>query len=153
MYCRLIVFIYINRKICVKWDDYHSQFFQGRNGVKQGGILSPFLFTIYTDTLLDELRKSGLGCHIGLTFVGAIAYADDIIILAPTKFSLKTLLRIASDYAKILHIQFNPDKCQLLFFTPNEKECVFFEGTLIKEQMNATHLGNLIGQGCADKLS
>jgi hypothetical protein len=61
----------------------NSEFFFVKNGVKQGGILSPSLFSIYTKEMLENLRKTGLGCHIGITFVGALAYADDIIILAP----------------------------------------------------------------------
>ena len=33
------------------------------NGVKQGGVLSPVLFTVYVDGIIKELRKKCLGCH------------------------------------------------------------------------------------------
>ena len=46
------------------------------NGVKQGGAISPLLFSIYIDNLFLELRTSGLGCHVGLTYIGAFGYAD-----------------------------------------------------------------------------
>jgi len=32
------------------------------NGVKQGGVLSPVLFCLYTDGLLVALSKAGVGC-------------------------------------------------------------------------------------------
>jgi len=51
------------------------------NGVKQGGVLSPVLFCIYLDNLLVRLSRSGVGCFIGETFVGALAYADDIVLV------------------------------------------------------------------------
>ena len=35
------------------------------NGVKQGGVLSPILFAIYTDGLLKRLEDTGVGCHMG----------------------------------------------------------------------------------------
>ena len=35
------------------------------NGVKQGGVLSPVLFAVYTDVLLLRLQESGIGCHMG----------------------------------------------------------------------------------------
>jgi len=54
------------------------------NGVKQGGTVSPVLFCIYIDGLLHLLRESNVGCFIGNVFVGALAYADDIALLAPT---------------------------------------------------------------------
>ena len=53
------------------------------NGVKQGGVLSPVLFTVYLDELLLRLRESRMGCHIENVFCGALSYADDIILLAP----------------------------------------------------------------------
>ena len=54
------------------------------NGVKQGSVLSPIIFTFYLDELLLRLRESRMGCHIGNVFCGAISYADDIILLAPS---------------------------------------------------------------------
>ena len=53
------------------------------NGVKQGGVLSPILFAIYTDGLLKRLEETGVGCHMGSRFAGSLAYADDITLLAP----------------------------------------------------------------------
>ena len=32
------------------------------NGVRQGGVLSPILFTICIDDLLIELERQGIGC-------------------------------------------------------------------------------------------
>ena len=37
---------------------------------------------LYLDGLLEELSNSGVGCYWGFSFVGALAYADDIGLLA-----------------------------------------------------------------------
>jgi hypothetical protein len=42
--------------------------------VKQGGVLSRILFCVYIEKLLVMLERSGVGCHIGRTFAGAVAY-------------------------------------------------------------------------------
>jgi len=34
-------------------------------GVRQGGVLSPFLFAVYVDELIERLRASGSGIYIG----------------------------------------------------------------------------------------
>jgi hypothetical protein len=52
---------------------------------------------LYIDELISGLGNSNFGCHIGQLFCGAFAYADDVIILAPTIFGLRKMLKIASD--------------------------------------------------------
>ena len=54
------------------------------NGTRQGSVLSPTLFSVYLDDLLQELRHLGVGCHVGGVWVGAAGYADDLILLAPS---------------------------------------------------------------------
>ena len=77
---------------------FASDYFKALNGVKQGGIISPVLFCVYIDQLLINLASSGVGCYVGLNFVGALAYADDIVLLAPTPTAMRKLLSICDIY-------------------------------------------------------
>ena len=52
--------------------------FQIKNCVRQGGILSPILFGIYMDGLLEKLINAKVGCFIGNAFLRVLAYADDL---------------------------------------------------------------------------
>ena len=61
--------------------------------------MSPSLFCVYLDSLLQDLRRSGLGCHIGGIFCGAVGYADDILLLSPSRESLQLMLKICEDYS------------------------------------------------------
>ena len=54
-------------------------------------MLSPVLFSVY---LLEELGNSGVGCHWGCLFAGAICYADDIVLLGPCPSALRIMLMI-----------------------------------------------------------
>ena len=54
-----------------------SAFFTISNGVRQGGILCPRLFSVYMNDLSIMLIKSGLGCPINNTCVNRVFYADD----------------------------------------------------------------------------
>jgi len=53
------------------------------NGVRQGAVLSPVLFSIYFDKLIHALKAAKYGCYIGFCFVGVLAYADDLVLLEP----------------------------------------------------------------------
>ena len=56
----------------------------------------PYLYAIYVDDLINVLRGSGLGIHIGSVFVGSIFYADDILVNA---YCLSALLYGAESWS------------------------------------------------------
>ena len=84
------------------------------NGVKQGGIVSPIMFCVYFDKLLLSLAESGVGCYIGRYFVGALAYADDIVLLAPN--SMRKMLACCDTYSSDYNVIFNANKSKRIFF-------------------------------------
>ena len=69
------------------------------NGVKQGGVLSPILFSMCIDSLLEKLKDSGLGCHVCRTFAGTFAYADDIALVSPSLSGPRQMIPICEQYA------------------------------------------------------
>ena len=92
----------------VKWGHTVSNYFTVRNGVKQGDVLSPLLFAIYTDSLLIRLEKSGVGCHMGGHFTGSLVYYVDYITLLFTSMSgLRTLSKVCGEYATEFDVTFN----------------------------------------------
>ena len=48
----------------LRWTASLSDSFPISNGVQQGGVLSPILFTIYIDNLLNDLHNVGAGCFL-----------------------------------------------------------------------------------------
>ena len=58
------------------------------NGVHQGGILSPTLFSIYMDDLSFILSESGIGCHIDDLCINLVFYADAFCLMAPCEIAL-----------------------------------------------------------------
>ena len=116
---RLLINMYINQKIQVKWNNVLSNQYSISNGVKQGGCLSPTLFNIYLNDLIDVLRSSNIGCRYGNHFMDVYCYADDIGLLSPTLTGLKEMLKLCEDYALKHKIIFNASKSQLLYFLSN----------------------------------
>ena len=93
-----------------------SILFYVSNGVRQGGVFSPALFSVYLYGLLQALADSGVGCHWGNLFAGAVCYTDDIVLLAPCPSALRIFLDICSAYADSHCLVFNAEKTQLICF-------------------------------------
>ena len=113
--------MYTNQYCFVKWGTEHSDYFNVSNCVKQGGVISPLLFSCYIDKLLSLLQNSGLGCHVGSSYAGSFGYADDIALLTPS-MPLKKMILICESYAKSHIITFGPNKSKLLCYTVDETD-------------------------------
>ena len=96
--------------------------------MKQGGVLSPILFSVYIDELLTRLKHSGYGCLVGQVYCGAFAYAYDIAPVAPTTHALKAMCDICTNFAHEYDIQFNTAKCQLIKYGEFDDVPFYFNG-------------------------
>ena len=76
------------------------------------GLLSSFLFAIYIDGLIDQLRYSEYCIHVGNMFAGCLMYADDIVLLSYTWYGLQELINSCYSYGKVWNIRFNPLKAR-----------------------------------------
>ena len=79
----------------MSWSGGLSDFFPILTGVRQGAVLSPLLLYVCIDKLLVRLAQCGTGCYMGLYFVGALADANDIVLLCPTAAAMRTFFFIA----------------------------------------------------------
>ena len=112
---RLLINWYSLQEFKVRWHNSYSEPFGVSNGVRQGGVLSPVLFALYLDGLLEELSNSGVGCYWGHMFAGALSYADDVVLLAPCGSALRRMLTICCSFALDHGLVFNASKTQLMF--------------------------------------
>ena len=47
-------------------------------GVKQGSVLSPALFPVLIDSLLEKLKGANAGIALDGVYLGSLGHADDI---------------------------------------------------------------------------
>ena len=73
--------IFMKSKVCVHFNGSFSNSWQIMQGVRQGGILSAYLFTYYIDDILKRVFSEDIGCRIGVNKFNVLAYADDIVLI------------------------------------------------------------------------
>lgn len=126
---RILLCFYRNNLVNVSWLSITGDSFVATNGVKQGGILSPVLFCVYMDSLLERLATCGVGCYIGHLFVGCLAYADDIVLLAPTPTAMRLMLRICDEFALQYDMNFNATKTKCVIVRPHRRKGTYTDGS------------------------
>ena len=154
---RVLIYVYEEQKAYVKLLDHRSDSFGITNGTRQGSVLSPALFSVYLDDLLEELRVLGVGCHVGGWWYGAACYADDLILLAPARTAAVMMLECCERYAEEHNLQFSTDPLP----HKSKSKCIYFCGkltkrrkpdplTLLGQQLpwvaSADHLGHVLHQ-------
>lgn len=107
--------------VCVRWKNTLSSCFSVHSGVRQGSAISPALFNLFVNEFIVNLKNCSAGCAINGHFVGAIMYADDLIILSPTVAGLQKMLACCEETSKNLGLEFNCMKCSCTAIGPASK--------------------------------
>ena len=117
---------YNTSQAIVRNSEEESDLFKTTIGVKQGGPLSPLLFAMYVDDLIERVEKMNTGPRLGELILDIILYADDILLIASSKEELQKKIDIVSQYGREFEIKFNPDKTFYLEFGgKNKKQATF----------------------------
>ena len=151
---RLIINTYQKQTADVRWKGKYSQEFKLSNGVKQGAVLSPLLFCFYMNDIFKIMKESKNGCFIGNYYAGVFGYADDLLLLCPSRKGLQDMLTIAENYAKDHNISYstniNPIKSKTkgIVFTNSQNKPdpvkVCLNGNPLPWIDSAKYLGNKI---------
>lgn len=128
---RIIRYWYSNQTIRVRWGSFLSELFNVKNGVRQGGVLSPILFNIYVDSISIELNKQKVGCMIGRQLLNHLFFADDLVIIAPSHKALQKLVNVCNHIGIELDIKFNELKTMCMVFRVKNYISFVFEPILL----------------------
>lgn len=95
-------------------------------GVRQGDPLSPLLFNVVLDGLFDMFRSRGIFYELpsGLeqttqpNKINALAFADDVVLVASSKIGLQQLLDLSVEFLAGAGMTLNVSKCTSLSLIP-----------------------------------
>ena len=80
-----------NQQARVCWDGEKGQYLFIDQGVRQGGILSPFLFKLYIDKVIQKISQTNVGCSLGYIRVNILAYADELFLIGNSIYNSNKL--------------------------------------------------------------
>ena len=150
---RLLIHMYKNQVTRTVWQSEHSEYFSTSNGIRQGGVASPVLFTLYMDVLIERLEAEKIGCHIGSEFYGIMCYADDVTLVAPTTSALQKMIQTCEQLGVDFDVKYNAGKSvciQLggLQIIPHPN--IIINGESLKWEDSVKLLGNIVNSQLND---
>ena len=92
-----------------------TDWFQIGKGVRQGCILSPYLFDLYAECIM---QNAGLDEAQARRSINDLRYADDTTVMAEGKEELKSLLMKVKEECEKAGLKFNIQKTKIMVSGP-----------------------------------
>jgi len=114
-FVRLLKHWYKEQTMPIKWSKHFSEPFHVSNGIRQGGVLSPYLFAVYLVDLSNELNNIQAGFYIGEFLLNHLMFADYICVFCRSVRWLQRILDVCQAYAESMYARLmqNRDYFQL----------------------------------------
>ena len=144
---KAIIDLYEDMFSCVRSQGIESDWFPVKQGTRQGGCLSPYLYLVFGNDLLDELNKCAYCFMMYGIQCGFPAYADDLLLLSLLKRGMDCLMDICLANSIVERCLYHYLKTNVV--VANETKPKYLEstrtwslgGNIIEEDESYTHLG------------
>jgi hypothetical protein len=111
----LIKSLYMKQEAAVKTEYGNTEWFEVRKGVRQGCILSPYLFNMYSEYILRRVGfEDNIGIKVGGRTIKNLRYANDTTILTENKEDMGKLLKKLKEESEKAGLMLNLQKTKIM---------------------------------------
>jgi hypothetical protein len=105
-----------------------SSSFETKVGVRQGDTLSPLLFNIFINGIVQKVKEDGDGGELGDLRIPVLLFADDMVLMADGEEELERMVRKVKEYCEEWRLEVNVskdgEKVAKVKYGKEELECV-----------------------------
>jgi len=151
---RIVQNLYYKQTAGVAFDGEISDFFNIQKGVRQGCVLSPDLFNLYSEHIFREIQDER-GVMINGENINNVKYADDTILMAHSQQDLQNLLDRIVDASRRKGLFLNVKKTECMVVSKNKPTSepnmtLVSNGETIKQVEKFNYLGSMITSDARD---
>ena len=112
--------LYAGQEATVRTGHGTMAWFQIGKGVCQGCLLSPYLFNLYAEYIMQNARldEAQAGIRIAGRNIDNLRYANDTTLMAESKEELKSLLMRVKEESEKAGLKFNIQKTEIMASGP-----------------------------------
>lgn len=143
---RIIQNIYWKQTATIRVDNELSRPQPIKRGVRQGCVLSPDLFSLYSEIIMRNIEGMP-GVKVGGQNINNLRYADDTVLIAGSEEDLQHLVNIINEESEKMGLSLNVTKTECMVvskknITPTCK--IILNGKTLKQVTKFKYLGTLI---------
>jgi hypothetical protein len=120
-------------------------------GVRQGCVLSPLLYSIFINNIVEAVKAVGCGMRRKEgdreLDVSCLLYADDIVLIAESEVELQYMLDAVFEYSRLWRFEFNAKKSEVVVYgcsLGNGRKEWWLGGGKIKRVKSYKYLGTMV---------
>jgi hypothetical protein len=91
-----------------------SSFFENKTGLKQGDPLSPILFNLALQKVIQSIKMVPSGIKIGKEQLNILAYADDIALIGKNEIEIRKLFVEMENIVRKFGLRINQEKTKYM---------------------------------------
>jgi len=143
---RCIENLYWHQTARIKLGDNMSNTIQVRRGVRQGCVLSPLLFNLYSEAVFQgALRDVEMGIRVNGVWINNVRYADDTVLIADNIHDLQQLVNVVGEQSESMGLNINTKKTKFMIISRNlntfENASITFNAMAIERVDKFKYLG------------
>ena len=139
---KLIEGLYTNQEALIRWNSNHTEPFKILKGVRQGCILSPHLFSLYTEKIMRDADVDSFGIKIGGQKISNLRYADDTALCADNYEDICQLLHNINEEGKLKNMKLNAKKTKVMYVGKGEYRDIEIDGQILERVFDFIYLGS-----------
>ena len=112
--------VYASQETAVRTGHGTTDWFQIGKGVHQGCILSPCLFNLYAEYIMQNagLDEVQAGIKIAERNINSLRYADDTTLITESEEELKSFLMKVKEESEKVDLKLNIQKTKIMAYSP-----------------------------------
>jgi Reverse transcriptase (RNA-dependent DNA polymerase)/Endonuclease-reverse transcriptase len=140
--------MYEGSKACVRMNGGLSEWFEVSRGVRQGCVMSPWLFNIFMDKCIrmaESMAASESGIKMDLLILKMLLYADDAVVVAESAEELQSMLVSLEESTRSMDLKINGGKTKIMVFNGENDDAnnVMLNGEKLERVNEFVYLGRM----------
>ena len=147
---QIIRALYRNQEACIRIEQQLTEWFEVGKGVRQGCLLSPICFNLYTEHIMRHSADTqDTGISINGKRLNNLRYADDIVLMTKSEQELQNLLNVVNTISVEHGLKINISKTKVMVISKHHKDIhIECERKTLQQVQQFKYLGAIITENC-----